>query len=132
MLGLIALFAMLNGALIQLVKASRVLYGLGSQGSLPAAFARVHPRRRTPLLATAVVTILSFVLAVSFGLASLAEITALITLGTFALANLALVLVKRRAPQAPGLFEVPLWVPALGCVVSLALVVFELARLAVH
>ena len=37
-----------------------------------------------------------------------------------------------KAPQAPGLFEVPLWVPALGCVVSLALVVFELARLAAH
>ena len=48
----------------QMIMASRVLYGLADQGSLPAALARVSPRTRTPLLATAAVTLLVGVMAV--------------------------------------------------------------------
>jgi APA family basic amino acid/polyamine antiporter len=129
-LGLIALFAMLNGALVQVIKASRVLYGMACQGSLPSLLGRVHPRRRTPVLATGVATAGILVLALGFDLASLATLTSLITLGTFALANLALVLLKVRTSQPPGVFEVPLFVPAVGFAVSFGLAGFELIRLA--
>src|SRR5690606_14953233 len=55
-MGVVAMFAIINGALIQVIMASRVLYGLSSRGQLPAPLARVHPATRTPLIATAVAT----------------------------------------------------------------------------
>ncbi len=120
--GLVALAALLNGALIQIVKSARVLYGLAAQGLLPAPLARVHPRTRTPLLPTALVTGVCALLAVSFPLETLAEATSGVTLVVFALANLSLVLVKRRGEETvSGTLRVPLWVPATGCVVSLGL-----------
>ena len=46
--GLIALVAIANGALLFMVMASRVGYGLAEAELLPGAFARVLPNRRTP------------------------------------------------------------------------------------
>jgi amino acid transporter len=47
----IAVIAVSNGALINLVMASRVIYGMADQGVLPAVFSRVHPSRLTPWVA---------------------------------------------------------------------------------
>jgi amino acid transporter len=118
-LGVIAIFALLNGALVQVVKASRVLFGLADQGSLPARLARVHSRTRTPLLATMLATGATLLLALAFPLAVLAETTSAITLAVFTLTNLSLVLVKRRDPAPAGATTFPSWVPGVGFVVSL-------------
>jgi amino acid transporter len=118
-LGVIAIFALLNGALVQVVKASRVLFGLADQGSLPARLARVHSRTRTPLLATMLATGATLLLALAFPLAVLAETTSAITLAVFTLTNLSLVLVKRRGPAPAGATTFPIWVPGVGFVVSL-------------
>lgn len=125
-LGAIALVALLNGALIQIVKASRVLYGLARQGSLPAALGHVHPRRRTPVRATALSTGVVLLLAASLPLATLAEFTAVVTLLTFGLANAALLAVKRRDPRPEGAIVFPAWLPAAGVAVSVALLAVEL------
>jgi len=127
-LGVIALFALLNGALVQVVKASRVLYGLAGEGGLPAVLGRVSPRTRTPLVATGVATAVAAALALAFPLATLAEITSVVTLTTFALANAALVCVKRREPSPPGAVVFPLWVPVSGCGLTGLFLVAELAR----
>jgi APA family basic amino acid/polyamine antiporter len=121
-LGVIAIFALLNGALIQIVKASRVLFGLADQGSLPARLARVHSRTQTPWLATALATGATLLLALAFPLAVLAETTSAITLVVFTLTNLSLVLVKRRDPAPVGATTFPIWVPSVGFVVSLGFV----------
>lgn len=52
---LIAIVATLNGIVIQIVMAARVLYGLGKKGSIPAVFARVHPKTQTPVFSTVLV-----------------------------------------------------------------------------
>jgi APA family basic amino acid/polyamine antiporter len=126
--GVIALFALTNGALIQIMKASRVLYGLACEGALPGPLARVDPRTRTPLVATGLATGVTLLLALALPLATLAETTALITLGTFTLTNASLVRVKLRAPAPPDVRSFPLWVPASGFLVSFALVAMEAAR----
>jgi amino acid transporter len=130
-LGVIAMIALINGALIQVMKASRVLYGLAREGSIPAGIGAVHPRTRTPLRATAVVTLAVVVLALAFPLVGLAEATATITLATFGLANLSLILVKRRGPGPEGSISMPLWAPAVGLLVSVLFLGLEVfARLA--
>lgn len=128
-ISIIGLFALINGALIQLIMASRVLYGMSSRGLLPPVISRVNRRTQTPLVATALATGAILLLALSGTLASLAEATSLIMLVVFALVNLSLIRVKRRDPRPEGLIVFPVAVPVLGFVVSAGFVVAELLNL---
>lgn len=118
----IALIATVNGALIQIIMASRVLYGLADQGLLPRILARIGARTRTPLLATAIATLAVLAAGVAFEIGALAETTSVIALTVFALVNLALWRLKApdktRRPPPPGLPSVPRWVPLVGFLVS--------------
>jgi basic amino acid/polyamine antiporter, APA family len=111
----IAIVATLNTILAQLTMAARVIYGLARTGSLPAVLARVHPRSRTPLTATALVVIAIVPLALLVPLTRLAELTSLATLSVFAVVNLALLRFRRRGVESlvPHV-TVPIWVPAIG------------------
>lgn len=129
-IGLIALFAVLNGALVLLIRAARVLHGLSARGWLPAGLGRVHPVRRTPMLATAVVTAATLALALALPLASLARATSAAILVVFCLINLALLRIRRRIPAPTGVRGYPAVVPLAGCVLSLLLLAVQLAELA--
>lgn len=121
-LSIIAVFATMNGIVIQIIMASRVLYGLGKGGHLPAAFASVHPVRRIPQNATLLVTALVLVFAFLVPLEQLAEMTSQMILAIFVLINLSLWRIKRRGDVAPdGIFTVPVIIPILGAVASLLL-----------
>jgi basic amino acid/polyamine antiporter, APA family len=89
-ISVIGLFAIVNGALIQIIMASRVLYGLASRNQLPHILSWVHPRTQTPWVATATASSLVLLLALAGSLASLAEVTSVAMLCVFALANGAL------------------------------------------
>jgi amino acid transporter len=115
----IAVFAVLNGALIQMIMASRVIYGLADQRELPGGLAWVHPRTRTPMVATGLVAGAILILALGFPLERLAETTSVIVLVVFTLVNLALVMIKRRGTPAPeGVRTYPIWIPAIGFAAS--------------
>jgi amino acid transporter len=122
----IGLFAIINGALIQIIMAARVFYGLGSMGQLPAVLSTVHPRTRTPLLATALVTFSVLVFALLGTLASLAKLTSLVMLVIFACVNLSLWMIKLRDPHPEGIRVFPFWVPIAGFLISAAFVIREL------
>ena len=118
----IAVLATLNTILVQIIMVSRVVYGMADRGSMPAIFARVHPRTRTPLLSTAVTVLVVIVLAVAFPLNRLADLTSQMVLVIWALANLALILMKRRGDAAPeGTYTVPMWVPVVGLITAIGL-----------
>ena len=128
-ISIIGLFALINGALIQMIMASRVLYGMSSRKLLPAIISRVNKRTQTPLVATALTTVVILFLAVSGSLASLAQATSLIMLIVFSLVNLALLHIKRKHPRPEGLIVFPVLIPLLGFVVSAAFIVLELISL---
>ncbi len=111
----IAIVATLNGVIVQIIMASRVLYGLARQESVPAVFGKVNPITRTPLVATAAVVSLILILALFFPLQHLAEMTSRVVLTIFALVNVALFLIKRRkTPPPTDAFTVSIWIPVLG------------------
>ena len=113
----IAIFATLNTILIQFIMASRVVYGMANQGTLPSVLASVNPITRTPVLATALIITITAVLALAIPLDRLAETTSQLILFIWALANLALIFIKLRSePIIDGNFYVPLWVPVVGLV----------------
>jgi len=125
----IAIVATLNTVLAQITMAARVIYGLAREHSVPALFARVHPRTGTPLVATALVVVSIIPLALLVPLAALAEITALATLVVFALVNLALLLLRyRRTESRVPHVSVPVWVPAIGLVTCAVMIASALLR----
>jgi amino acid transporter len=126
-ISLISLFAVVNGALIQIIMATRVLYGMSREGWLHVALGRVHPKRRTPLLATGFVTLSVLVLALWLPLVTLAKATSFITLVAFCFINLALLRVKRRDPRPAGMRIYPVWIPWAGFISSFAFVIYQLA-----
>lgn len=91
----IASLAMVNGILVQIVMASRVLYGMANDGQLPKALAVVNPEHKTPSRATALVGAAIVLLAVFFPLVTLAKATSIITLAVFTLVNIALIRLTR-------------------------------------
>lgn len=125
-IALISLFAVVNGALVQIIMLSRQLYGMSRRRWMPAWLGYLHPRRRTPLAAIAVVALLVAVLALSFALVALAAATSFLLLVIFVLVNLALLRVKRDRPRPSGARVFPRWVPVGGLVLSLLLLVLQL------
>ncbi|MEN8141932.1 MAG: amino acid permease [Thermodesulfobacteriota bacterium] len=125
---LISLFAIVNGALVQIIMGARVLYGLSKQGWLPKFLGKINPKTRTPLTATILLTAIVLVMALWLPLVTLARLTSLVTLMVFACVNMALIVIKGREPQGENCFVVYGWVPWTGFFMSCAMVLLELLR----
>ena len=116
-----ALVGITKTALINLISASRVIYGMGREGILQSAFARVDPTRRTPIVAIIFTTALALALLVASGdFVDLAGTTTLLLLAVFALVN-ATVLVLRRDRVRHSHFRAPSAIPILGSIAALVL-----------
>lgn len=125
----ISLVAVLNGALVQVIMASRVLYGMAHQGTAPKMVGKVHPRTKTPLLATGVVTLVVLILALGFPLEGLARLTSFIVLCVFTMVNLSLVVIKaRQQDKASSGVRYPIVIPILGAILSCAFLLVECFR----
>jgi amino acid transporter len=112
--GLITMFAVANTALINMLMASRLVYGMSRERVLPEALGRVHPERRTPHVAIAVTTFLAFGLITFVGeIPALAGTTALLLLCVFTVVNIA-VLVLRRDHVDHEHFRSPAMLPIAG------------------
>jgi len=125
----IGIVATLNGALIQVIMASRVVYGLSNQGQLPAWFGVVNARTRTPLAATAVVALIVAILAYGFPIETLAQVTSMLVLMIFAVVNLALWRLKGQSNVPVAAFSLPRWLPLVGCLISAFFAGVEVLRL---
>ena len=123
----ITVFAVANTALLNYVTASRLTYGMARQGLLPAVLGRLHEGTRTPYMAIIVLFVIVVALMLSGDITQLASATVLLLLAVFALVNLALLILQRRPGEARGGFEVPSFVPALGALVCLALLLNRIA-----
>jgi len=115
----IALFAVANSALINMIMASRLLYGMSAQGIVPRAFSKVLPDRRTPWVAIAFTTLLAMILVSTGDLSTLADMTVLLLLTVFALVNVS-VLVLRRDDVGHDHYRAPTLLPVVGAGVSIA------------
>ncbi len=113
-------FAVANTALINMLMASRLVYGMSRQGVLPRSLGRVLPNRRSPWTAIVFTTGLALVLITvvrvqseNTVVAALSGTTALLLLAVFSVVNLS-VLILRRDPGREGGFRAPTWVPVAG------------------
>jgi amino acid transporter len=118
----IALMAVANSALINMIMASRIVYGMADQGIVARIFGRTLPSRRTPVVAILFTTAIAVVLISTGDLSTLADTTVVLLLAVFTIVNIA-VLVLRRESVDHEHFHAPSVFPVLGALVSVALLV---------
>jgi APA family basic amino acid/polyamine antiporter len=125
----ISMFAVSNTALINMLMASRLIYGMARQHVLPPVLGAVHPTRHTPWVAIVFTTLIAFGLifyvtafANSDAIAVLGGTTSLLLLAVFAVVNVAVLVLRRDVREAGGQFRTPTALPVIGCLASLYLV----------
>ncbi len=124
----IGMFAVANSALINMLMASRLLYGMANQDVLPRALGKVHHTRRTPWVSILFTTAISFALIAYVVRASASEegatsvallggTTALLLLCVFTVVNIALIVIRRRpTDQEHQHFTAPTVLPYIGAI----------------
>lgn len=131
-LGVVSLLIIVNGALTQVIMASRLILDMGRQSGAPGFLARVNPKTRTPARATVAVVAVVIALALFVPLERLAQATSFVILIVFAGVNAAVIAVRRRHGRDPDSFGVWPWVPWIGMVLCLGLIAAQLASPASH
>ncbi|MEQ8700101.1 MAG: APC family permease [Bauldia litoralis] len=120
--GLITMIAVGNSALINLLMASRLVYGMSEEGVLPAVLGRVDGKRQTPATAIIFTSLLAAGLITFVGaVPELGGTTALLLLGVFTVVNVA-VLALRRDKVDHDHFRSPTAVSVAGAVTCAFLV----------
>ena len=125
----ITMFAVSNTALINMLMASRLIYGMARQHVLPPVLGSVHKTRRTPWVAILFTTTIAFGLifyvsafASDSAISVLGGTTSLLLLAVFAMVNVAVLVLRRDVKQAGGHFKTPTALPVIGFIASLYLV----------
>jgi APA family basic amino acid/polyamine antiporter len=127
-LSIIALFSTGNTVLILIMSASRLLYGMAEDGTMPIRLAAIHQTRQSPYAATLAVACISILIIVGLQrIAIVANVTNFALLAAFLIINASVVALRYREPNTHRPFKVPLsigrlpLVPVFGVISSLFL-----------
>ncbi|MFQ5889206.1 MAG: amino acid permease [Gemmatimonadota bacterium] len=122
--GLLSTMSALNATVMA---ASRVAFSMGRDLLLPEAVSKIHPSRRTPHVAIVVTGVILLGMALSLPIEAVGSAASLIFLLTFALVNLSVIVLRRKAPEIKRRYRVPLYpfVPVLGVGLNVFLAVYQ-------
>lgn len=112
----ISLIAMVNGILIQIIMASRLLYGMSKQKLAPALLSHVHSQTHTPVFSTILITLLVIVGSLLLPIETLAKVASFVLLIVFILVNISLVRIKWKEKQRKMF---PIIIPIMGFILSI-------------
>ncbi len=118
--------AIANGVLVEIMMLARLFYGMARRRQLPAVLARVHSWTRTPIEATALAGAIVLATALLVPFERLLALANALTLGIFAVVDIALWRIQRRQPAGEGVFAVPRWVPPAAAALAVGLIVSEI------
>ena len=102
--------------LVMLLGQPRIFYSMAKDGLLPRVFSVVHPRFRTPWLASLITGVAAMVFAGMLPIGLLGELVSIGTLLAFAIVCAGVLVLRRTDPDRPRPFRTPLvpLVPILG------------------
>jgi len=106
-LSAIALFATASTVLITLVAGSRILYGMAHNKSLPLSLGKIHSKTKTPWIAVIGILITSIAFTLIGDIVIVANITVFAVVITFAMINLAVIVLRYTEPNLERSFRVP-------------------------
>jgi amino acid transporter/nucleotide-binding universal stress UspA family protein len=122
--GLLSTMSALNATVLA---SSRVAFSMSRDQWLPGSVATIHPVRRTPHVAIAATGVILLVVALALPLEAVGSATSLMFLLTFALVNLSVIVLRRRAPEIERRYRVPFYpvTPVLGFALNVFLAVYQ-------
>ena len=124
-IAVLSLMSVVNGALVQVIMASRVLYGMARHNMAPEVFSNVNAKTRTPIFATGVTAVVILTFALWLPIGTLAQITSLIILLVFAIMHLALLRLKIMEPDPDGVSVIPFFLPFIGLLLTVGLILLR-------
>lgn len=113
-----ALMGMISSILVYQYAQARIWYAMSRDGLLPKLFSAVHPKFKTPHWST---WIACFAVGIPAGLVDIPEAADLSNIGTlfaFVLVSLGVIFLRRKEPDRPRGFRVPLvpWFPLISVI----------------
>jgi basic amino acid/polyamine antiporter, APA family len=117
----LALVAVSNGVLIQLLMLARLVYGMARRALLPSGLVALSSRQ-VPVRATLVAGALVLLSTVILPFHALLRLSTTLTLLVFVLVSLSLWRLQPRAPRPDLAFHVPRWVPIAATLGNLGLI----------
>jgi APA family basic amino acid/polyamine antiporter len=88
----------------------RIFFSMARDGLLPASFAKVHPKYRTPYVTTVATGLIVGVIGMFTTIDEMVDLTNIGTLFAFALVCAGVLILRKREPNRPRGFRTP-WVP---------------------
>jgi APA family basic amino acid/polyamine antiporter len=88
---------------------SRIFYAMGRDGMLPAVFAKVHSKRRTPWVGTVITASAAALMGGLFPIGLLGELVSVGTLLAFALICAGVIYLRIKEPDMHRPFKTPFW-----------------------
>ncbi len=122
--GLLSTMSALNATVMA---ASRVAFSMGRDLWLPKAISRIHARRRTPHVAILTTGVILIIMALTLPIEAVGSAASLIFLLTFSLVNLSVIVLRRKYPEIPRKYKVPLYpyLPIAGFVCNIFLALYQ-------
>lgn len=102
-----AIVGMTSVILMSLLGQPRIFLAMADDGLLPEGMRRVHPKYRTPYVATAITVTLSALIAGLFPLNILGELISMGILLAFTVVCIGVLVLRRSRPELPRPFRVP-------------------------
>lgn len=112
--------------LVMLLGQSRVFFSMSKDGLLPKVFSSVHPKFSTPAKSNLLFMVFVSLFAAFVPARVVGEMTSIGTLFAFILVCIGIIILRKRMPDLPRAFKVPLvpLIPILGVAVCLGMMVF--------
>jgi amino acid transporter/nucleotide-binding universal stress UspA family protein len=122
--GLLSTMSALNATVMA---ASRVAFSMGRDLLLPRPMSLIHRQRRTPHIAILVTGVILLGMALTLPIEAVGSAASLIFLLTFAMVNLSVIVLRRKHPEIPRRYRVPLYpvVPLLGFTLNIFLALYQ-------
>ncbi len=118
-LAVTALLTTLNTCLVLIIVSSRMVYGMSREGVLPIAAGRVSRKNGSPYVAVVLVLAAALCFLTLGSTAAIARVTSFGSLLTFVLVNLAMLHLRRVAPDMRRPFKAPMsvgWLSITGAI----------------
>lgn len=105
-----AIIGMVSTLLVTLYGQIRIFMVMARDGLLPAAFAKIHPKHKTPHICTWITGVVTALIAGLFPLPMIINLCNIGTLFAFILVSVGVVVLRRTRPEVERKFRTP-WVP---------------------
>lgn len=118
-----ALTGMLSSLLVFQYGQARIWFAMSRDRLLPASFSKLHPKYRTPHIATWVAGLAVGIPAMVWDIGTFADLSNIGTLFAFVVASIAVIILRRTQPDRKRGFRVPLvpWLPLISVASCLVL-----------